>query len=63
MRARKRSLPRRSADSRAMRTKATMSSAATSSTAAVPTDAAAVTTLAAAESQYTGFHTVTISKK
>src|SRR6266849_729358 len=40
-----------------------MSSAATRSTAAVPTEAVAVTIFAAADSQYTGFHTVTISKK
>src|SRR6266849_3463784 len=40
-----------------------MSSAATRSTAAVPTEAVAVTIFAAADSQYTGFQTVKISKK
>jgi len=42
---------------------ARISSATTSRTIAVPTDAAAVTPLANAASQYTGFQTVTISKK
>src|SRR5579862_319542 len=54
---------RRVASARAVRVNLTISAAAASRIAAVPMEAAAVTTLAPAESQYTGFQTVTTSRK
>src|SRR5579863_9629790 len=54
---------RRVASARAVRVKLTMSAAAIIRIAAAPIEANAATTLAAAESQYRGFHTVTISRK